>query len=222
MHGNSRHAAPRPAPARGRTAQGSTAPGRTAPGRTAPAAADVQRLADLLAPAVTAMGLDLEGITVGSAGRRRLLRVVVDRDGGVGLDDIALASRELSARLDAAAAMGDAPYTLEVSSPGVDRPLTEPRHWRRAAGRLVTVPVLTGQESETGSRPAAASIEGRIAGADEAGVRIEAGGQIRQFGYAELGPGRVQVEFAPLPGSSGNGTGAETGRDAGEETEDGY
>jgi ribosome maturation factor RimP len=202
MHGSSRHAAPRPA---------------RAPGRGAPAAADAQRLADLLAPAVTAMGLDLESVTVGWAGRRRLLRVVVDRDGGVGLDDIALASRELSARLDAAAAMGDAPYTLEVSSPGVNRPLTEPRHWRRAAGRLVIASLLTGPGEETGSRRAAASIEGRIAGADEAGVRIEVDGQTRQFGYADLGPGRVQVEFAPPPGSSGDGTGAETGRDAGEE-----
>jgi ribosome maturation factor RimP len=163
------------------------------------------------------MGLDLEGVTAGRAGRRRLLRVVIDRDGGVGLDDIAVASRELSARLDATAAMGDAPYTLEVSSPGVDRPLTEPRHWRRAAGRLVVAPLLAAPDGETGSRRTAASIEGRITEADEAGVRIEIDGQTRRFGFADLGPGRVQVEFAPPPGPAGGRTGADPAGDAGEE-----
>ncbi len=82
------------------------------------------------------MNMDLEGIRVTAAGRRQVLRVVVDADGGVSLDDIALASRELSVKLDNSAEMGEQPYTLEVSSPGVDRPLTQPRHWRRAIGRL--------------------------------------------------------------------------------------
>ena len=80
--------------------------------------------------------MDLEGIRITAAGRRRVLRLVVDGDGGVSLDVIALASRELSAVLDDSEVMGDVPYILEVSSPGVDRPLTERRHWRRAIGRL--------------------------------------------------------------------------------------
>ena len=100
--------------------------------------------------------MDLEGVRVTSAGRRRLLRVVVDADGGVSLDDIEQVSRELSAVLDQAAAMGEAPYTLEVSSPGVDRPLTEPRHWRRAVGRLVTAPL-----APHGQPPAAARTRAR-------------------------------------------------------------
>jgi ribosome maturation factor RimP len=114
--------------------------------------------------------------------------VVVDADGGVSLDDIALVSREASARLDDTGAMGEAPYTLEVSSPGVDRPLMQPRHWRRAAGRLVRVPV-TGPGGET------SSVEGRVIAAGQAAVTLEVGGERREFGYAELGPGRVQVEF---------------------------
>ena len=61
-----------------------------------------------------------------------MLRVVVDADGGPSLDDIAVLSRSLSAELDSSGVMGEDAYTLEVSSPGVDRPLTEPRHWRRA------------------------------------------------------------------------------------------
>src|SRR6476619_5993921 len=97
------------------------------------------RIAEVIRPVVTAAGMDLESVRVSAAGRRRLLRVVVDSDRGVSLDDAAEISRQLSAVLDEATVMGDFPYTLEVSAPGVDRPLTEPRHWRRATGRLVEV-----------------------------------------------------------------------------------
>ena len=96
--------------------------------------------------------MDLESIRVTAAGRRRLLRVVVDSDHGVSLDDAAAVSRQLSAALDSVAVMGDFPYTLEVSSPGVDRPLTDPRHWRRAAGRLVQVTA-----ADAGALPAGSS-----------------------------------------------------------------
>jgi ribosome maturation factor RimP len=148
---------------------------------------DPDRLARLLEPVVRAMDLDLEGVRVTTAGRRRVLHVVVDADGGVSLDDIALASRELSSRLDGAAEMGDQPYTLEVSSPGVDRPLTQPRHWRRNIGRLVSAPAPEGGRAE-----------GRIAGASESGVTLERDGVTRVYRYADLGPGRVQVEFSRL------------------------
>jgi ribosome maturation factor RimP len=149
---------------------------------------DQRQLARILEPVVTAMGMDLEGVKVVVAGRRRLLRIVVDADGGVGLDDIAEVSREISARLDARDAMGDGPYTLEVSSPGVDRPLTLPRHWRRAAGRRVAVPVGTAHLRQ----------EGRVIGAEDDGVTFEIDGVTRTFGYDELGPGRIQVEFGRL------------------------
>jgi ribosome maturation factor RimP len=100
-------------------------------------------LARLLEPVIHAAGLDLETVRVSPAGRRRLLRLVVDADGGVGLDQIAELSRELSARLDASGVVEQIPYTLAVSSPAVDRPLTEPRPWRRntkpAAGRATPV-----------------------------------------------------------------------------------
>src|ERR1700677_2152222 len=101
--------------------------------------ADDKKLAGLIRPVVAAAGMDLEAVRMTVAGRRRLLRIVVDSDHGVSLDDAADVSREISAVLDAGNALGDVPYTLEVSSPGVDRPLTEPRHWRRARGRLVKV-----------------------------------------------------------------------------------
>jgi ribosome maturation factor RimP len=144
------------------------------------------RLAALIGPAVAAAGYDLETVTVSQAGRRSLVRVVVDSDTGVSLDDIAAASKVVSAVLDedGDGVTGMNPYVLEVTSPGVDRPLTEPRHWRRAAGRLVTVPV-TGQGSVTG----------RVLRADEGGVVLDVAGTEREFGYAELGKGSVQVEF---------------------------
>ena len=145
---------------------------------------DEGKIADVIRPVVGAAGIDLESVRVSAAGRRRLLRVVVDSDQGVSLDDAATISRQLSKALDAEPVMGDFPYTLEVSSPGVDRPLTDPRHWRRSVGRLVQV---TAAEAGT--------ISGRVVAADLDGVTLDIGGDPRRFGYTALGAGAVQVEF---------------------------
>ncbi len=141
----------------------------------------------MIGPVVAAAGMDLESVRVTAAGRRRLLRVVVDSDRGVSLDDAAAVSRELSGALDAVEVMGDFPYALEVSSPGVDRPLTDRRHWRRAVGRLVRVAVAD-------SGP----LVGRIVSADDDGVTLDIEGDPetrRRFAYGVLGAGAVQVEF---------------------------
>ena len=145
---------------------------------------DESRIADVIRPVVAAAGMDLESVRVTAAGRRRLLRVVVDSDRGVSLDDAAAVSRDLSAALDTMAVMGDFPYTLEVSSPGVDRPLTDMRHWRRAVGRLVRVPV-----ADSGA------VVGRILSADADGVTLDVEGARHRFAYGVLGAGAVQVEF---------------------------
>jgi ribosome maturation factor RimP len=140
----------------------------------------------VIRPVVAAAGMDLESVRVTAAGRRRLLRVVVDSDRGVSLDDAAAVSREVSGALDAVAVMGDFPYTLEVSSPGVDRPLMERRHWRRAAGRLVVAVADSGP------------VVGRIVSADDDGVTLDVEDDPktrRRFAYGELGAGAVQVEF---------------------------
>ncbi|WP_049573851.1 ribosome maturation factor RimP [Nonomuraea sp. SBT364] len=141
-------------------------------------------LMKLLEPVVAAEGLDLEDVTVTQAGKRKLLRVIVDRDGGVSLDDVADVSQAVSAALDEDDAMGQAAYTLEVSSPGVDRPLTEPRHWRRAAKRLVKAELRDGTV-----------IEGRVLAADDSGVDLDVEGAGRRLDYQDLTLGRVQVEF---------------------------
>lgn len=145
------------------------------------------RIAALVEPVVTKAGYDLEELVVVSAGRRSLVKVVVDADGGISLDDIAEVSRAVSAALDEADSeggiVGKAPYTLEVTSRGVDRPLTLPRHWSRNVTRLVKVQV--GDESVTG----------RITAASEDGVTLDVAGTQREFSYGELGGGAVQVEF---------------------------
>lgn len=149
-----------------------------------------ERLAALVEQVVLAAGLDLEEVTIRPAGRRSLVRIVVDAEHGVSLDEVAEVSRALSAALDEhEGIMGRAPYVLEVTSPGVDRPLTQPRHWRRAVGRLVRAP-MTGPSGTT------ETVEGRVVRADDGGVVLAVDGQQREYRHGVLGQGRVQVEFS--------------------------
>jgi ribosome maturation factor RimP len=87
----------------------------------------------------TTMGVDLEDFSIKQAGRREVVTVIVDKDGGIDLDEIARISFAISEELDAIEELEEHPFVLEVSSPGTDRPLTEIRHWRRAISRLVNV-----------------------------------------------------------------------------------
>jgi ribosome maturation factor RimP len=166
-------------------------------GRRDPA---TERLAGWIEPVVGSAGYDLEELVVTPAGRRSIVRVVVDRDEGVTLDDIAEVSRSVSDVLDANDdGMGRTPYVLEVTSPGVDRPLTGPRHWRRNTGRLVTVPVGPPGSTE--------QLTARITAVDDAGVTLSVEPPAgkpgarrrppteRQVPWSDLGAGRVQVEF---------------------------
>jgi ribosome maturation factor RimP len=151
------------------------------------------RLRTLLEPLAAKAGLDLEEVRVTQSGSRRQLQVVVDGDEGVSLDVVAELSREFGQLLDDTDAMGGAAYVLEVGSPGVDRPLTQPRHWRRAVGRLVKAQLGVGGE-----------VTGRVRAADEEGADLEVpaakgkgkGKPVeRRLAYAEVAKARVQVEF---------------------------
>jgi ribosome maturation factor RimP len=152
---------------------------------------------------VGALGLVIEDIAVTPAGRRRLVRIYLDRDvstlaaddrspvAPLTLDEVADATREVSAALDASDAMGEQPYVLEVTSPGIDRPLTEPRHFRRNVGRLVA---LTGaDDSVLTGRVVAADAEG-VTVAVQASKGVEPGE--KKLRYAEIARAQVQVEFA--------------------------
>ena len=149
---------------------------------------DKSQLAGVLTPILAQFDLELEAVEVIPAGKRQLLRVVVDGDGATGtgplLDDLAEASKALSAALDSSDAVGDAAYTLEVSSRGVGRPLERPAHWRRNRGRLVSVSTTDGN-----------SVVGRIVSADEGTVQLEVDGSVRELALGEVGKALVQVEL---------------------------
>ncbi len=155
----------------------------------------VPRLSQLLGPVVAGTGHDLEGLDVTPAGRRRVVRMLVDKDGGTTLDDVADVSRAVSDALDdidarEPALLGGA-YVLEVSSPGVDRPLTVPRHWRRNVGRLVTAHLAAGS-----------TVTGRLTAADDTGLQLDE----RRLLFGEVVRGQVQVEFTRTDGGLQEGT----------------
>jgi ribosome maturation factor RimP len=142
----------------------------------------------VVSPVLEGFGLELDALEVVPAGKRRVVRIVVDGDGPKGrgplLDDIASASRAVSDALDGSEAMGQAPYTLEVSSRGVGRPLTEPKHWRRNTTRLVRVDLVGGDQ-----------VTGRITAAGEDAVELDVDGTPREVRYADMTKALVQVEL---------------------------
>ncbi len=142
------------------------------------------RLAGMLAAPLSGRGLDVEAVELTPAGKRRLLRLAVDKDGGVTLDDIAEATREVSRVLDETGVLGERPYTLEVTSPGIDRPLTLPRHWRRNKGRVVKVTSSEGEE-----------VTGRILSCDDESATLDVDGQEREVTFDEVVKARIQIEF---------------------------
>ncbi|MEW1638740.1 ribosome maturation factor RimP [Streptomyces sp. NPDC093801] len=148
------------------------------------------RLRGLLEPLVAAKGLDLEEIELSKAGRRRMLRIVVDSDEGVELDACAELSREVSDALDASDVMGEDEYVLEVSSPGADRPLSEHRHYVRATGRLVKFQLVEDGE-----------LVARILGIDDEGMDLEVPGvkgrkaTARRIAFTDIAKARVEIEF---------------------------
>jgi ribosome maturation factor RimP len=145
-------------------------------------------LRGVLEPIVRDAGFELDELDVRVAGRRHTIKVVVDSDTGIGLDDIAQLSRAVSAELDRHEHLIAGSFTLEVTSPGVDRPLTGPRHWRRANLRQVAVRTRDGS-----------AFTGRVGPAGEEAVTILVGGELRTLRYADVEYAGVQVEFRPAP-----------------------
>ncbi len=154
-----------------------------------PFSPDSSRIADALRDPLSDLGLDLEAVELTPAGKKRVLRVAVDKDGGVTLDDIADATRAVSGHLDGDDLMGEQTYTLEVTSRGVDRPLTEPRHWRRNRTRLVKVSLRGGGQ-----------VTGRVTDSDDTGVTLDVSGSVERLEYDAVAKALVQIEFnRPTP-----------------------
>lgn len=151
------------------------------------------RLVALLEAPIASLGFDLEAVDLTSAGKRSVLRVAVDQDGGISMDDIAEVTRLVSDLLDADDVMGQSPYTLEVSSPGVDRPLTLPRHWRRNTERLVNVTLTDGE-----------TLTGRVVSNDDESVVLRMDDKRtdsnRSVAFGDIAKAKIEIEFKAFAG----------------------
>lgn len=179
---------------------------------------DPDQLADqlrgVLEPVVAAAGLEIDAVEVRTAGRRHAVKLVVDlpessEATGIDLDDIARLSRTAAAELDPHEHLIEGSYTLEVTSPGIDRPLTAPRHWRRNFLRLARITLAGGDD-----------FEARIGRAGEERVQVAVPGrtapELREIAYRDVTHAQVQVEFKPAPAAETalldpGGDGAATG-----------
>ena len=152
--------------------------------------ATAERIERVLVAPLAELDLDVEAVELTPAGKRRVLRIALDTDGGLSLDDVASATKVIDRILEddgpdgAARALGELPYTLEVTSRGVDRPLTLPRHWRRNEGRLAKGVLV---EDET--------VTGRIGASDDEAVTLDVSGAERRIAYADVRKALVQIEF---------------------------
>ncbi|WP_181696885.1 ribosome maturation factor RimP [Nocardia sp. GTS18] len=159
-----------------------------------------ERVSQLVAELVARRGFDLEGVAIAAAGKDELapvrVKVTVDSDGPADLDAIAELSREMSESLDAAGDFGESAYLLEVTTPGVDRPLTTDRHWRRAQGRKVKIALVVGAEPVEGKKTFEARV-GQLA--DDGTIALVLGGRNKphrvHVPLADIASAVVQVEF---------------------------
>jgi ribosome maturation factor RimP len=104
------------------------------------------QISELVTPAVSDLGFYLEDVHVATPGSHRIVTCIVDGDASLNLDQVTSVSRVISELLDEAPFMGETPFTLEVTSPGVDRPLTQPRHFAKNFDRLLKIIKLDGSE----------------------------------------------------------------------------
>ncbi len=139
-----------------------------------------ERIAEAITPTIEASQAFLEDVMLVRAGKKSLLTVIVDGETGLNLDQVTEISRNVSEIVEALPEMGSTPFTLEVTSPGIDRPLTVPRHWRKNKGRLIKVTMLDGSV-----------IEGRIGESTEIDVQV---GETTVI-FAEIKKAIVQIEF---------------------------
>lgn len=148
------------------------------------APASMDKIQALLTPVVEQLGFDLEAVEITRAGNRSAIAVIVDRDGGIDLDVVASVSRAVSEVLDESDLSGTTAYVLEVSSPGISRPLSLARHWRRNVSRLVEV-----------ARTDGSAVTGRIIAADEESVELERPEGNITIPFVQVDRAIVQIEF---------------------------
>ena len=136
-----------------------------------------------ITPALEALGFYLEDVTIISAGRRSMLTVIVDGDTHLSLDQVTSATKAIGEIVESIQSLGETPFTLEVTSPGLDRPLTKVRHWQKNINRLVKVVLLDGSE-----------IKGRIIDVSEVSARVDE----KNFNYSDVKRATLEIEFKPV------------------------
>ena len=147
----------------------------------------VASIEQALTPVVIDAGFFLEEVTLTTAGNRRLVTCIVDGEKSLNMDEVTLISREISNLLEDAPFMGETPFTLEVTSPGVDRPLTLPRHWRKNVTRLVRITQTNGEV-----------VTGRITSSDENAVTLAIEGKVSKevnIAFDDVKKAIVEIEF---------------------------
>ena len=146
------------------------------------------KITELIHPAVEKAGFFLEDVQVVSPGKHRIITCIVDGQSPLNLDQVTSISREISEILDSADFMDDSAFTLEVTSPGVDRPLTLPRHWYKNINRLVKVVNKDGSV-----------VNGRITSVEESHVILieDIKGKSKEHNvvYSNIKRATVEIEF---------------------------
>jgi ribosome maturation factor RimP len=172
-------------------------------------------LTDLIAPALDSLGLELFDLEIVGAGRTRTLRVTVERrdhepssgrpavGSGVDLDEIAAASQAIAPLLDRDATLNGS-YLLEVSSPGVERPLRRPEHFRRAIGEIVSVKYRTDTDAQR--------IRGALVEVDDDACVVDVDGEPRRIAFADIADARTVFEWGPSPRPNQRGRAKERSR----------
>ena len=182
---------------------------------------DVTAIADAVSPVVAALGLDLYDIEVTGSGRARIVRVMIDRpageDGGIDLEAIAAATEAVSPILDQPPVdkILSGSYSLEVSSPGLERPLRTPVHFARAVGETISLKAAANAEgADEAAKPVRARLRGVVVSAgDDSFILLGDDGTEHTISYAEVVQARTVFEWGPQPkgakaGKSGKATGA--------------
>jgi ribosome maturation factor RimP len=137
-------------------------------------------VAAAITPAIESLGFYLEDINITSAGKRSMLTVIVDGDTHLSLDQVTVTTKAISEIVENLPTLGNNPFTLEVTSPGLDRPLTKPRHWRKNQDRLIKIILNDGKE-----------IKGRIKDSTESSVKVDE----HVVNFADIKRATLEIEF---------------------------
>jgi len=139
-----------------------------------------EEISAVITPALAKLEFYLEDITITSAGKRSMLTVIVDADAHLSLDQVTVATKAIGELVEGIQSLGDTPFTLEVTSPGIDRPLTKPRHWRKNIDRLVKIVLQDGKE-----------VKGRIKSATDTTATVDQVG----INFSDIKRATLEIEF---------------------------